>query len=73
MQYWDNAFDLKQALSIDPQLLNENACEHDEFIYSVSIALLGVVNGDRLNRWLNQLVQAKGADIFRLWILDFRF
>jgi len=66
-----NAFDLKQALSIDPQLLNENAHEHDESIYSVSIVERGIVSGDKLNRWLNQLVQAKGADIFRLkGILD---
>lgn len=65
------AFDLKQALSIDPELLNENAHEHDESIYSVSIVEPGTVNGDRLNRWLNQLVQVKGADIFRMkGILD---
>ncbi len=65
------AFDLKQALSIDPELLNEDAHEHDESIYSVAINEPGVVSGDKLNRWLYQLVQAKGTDIFRMkGILD---
>jgi G3E family GTPase len=36
------AFDLKQALSIDPELLNEDAHEHDESIYSVAINEPGV-------------------------------
>lgn len=66
-----NAFDLKQALSIDPDLLNEDAHNHDESIYSVSIVESGTVSGERLNRWLNQLVQVKGPDIFRIkGILD---
>ena len=65
------AFDLKQALNIDPELLNENAHEHDESIYSVSLVEPGTVSGDKLNRWLYQLVQEKGADIFRMkGILD---
>jgi G3E family GTPase len=65
------AFDLKQALSIDPNLLSEDAHEHDESIYSVSIVESGTVSGDKLNRWLNQLVQVKGPDIFRMkGILD---
>jgi G3E family GTPase len=65
------AFDLKQALSINPELLNESAHQHDESIYSISIVEPGIVSGDRLNRWLNQLVQNEGANIFRLkGILD---
>jgi G3E family GTPase len=65
------AFDLKQALSIDPELLNEVAHEHDESIDSVAINEPGVVSGDKLNRWLYQLVQAQGSDIFRMkGILD---
>jgi G3E family GTPase len=65
------AFDLKQALSIDPELLDDNPHEHDESVYSVSIVEPGIVSGDRLNRWLNQLVQAEGTNIFRIkGILD---
>jgi G3E family GTPase len=61
-----HAFDLKNALAIDPQFLDEDAHEHDETVSSVAIADRGVVNGDKLNRWLNQLVQAIGQDIFRM-------
>lgn len=65
------AFDLKNALSIDPEFLNEDAHEHDESVYSVAITEEGTVDSDKLNRWLYQLVQAQGPDIFRMkGILD---
>ncbi|OKH32538.1 cobalamin biosynthesis protein CobW [[Phormidium ambiguum] IAM M-71] len=65
------AFDLKQLLSIDPEFLQEDTHEHDESVYSVSIAQPGIVSGDKLNSWLNQLIQLKGTDIFRMkGILD---
>ena len=65
------SFDLKNALSIDPQFLDEDAHEHDESVYSVAITGTGTVDSDKLNRWLYQLVQAKGSDIFRMkGILD---
>ena len=60
------AFDLKNALSIDPAFLEEEAHEHDESVFSVAITELGSVDSDKLNRWLYQLVQARGADIFRM-------
>jgi G3E family GTPase len=60
------AFDLKNALAIDPQFLDEDAHEHDASVSSVAIADRGIVNGDKLNRWLNQLVQVIGQDIFRM-------
>ena len=60
------AFNLKNALAIDPEFLQEDAHEHDETVASVAIANEGIVNGDKLNRWLNQLVQAIGQDIFRM-------
>ena len=60
------AFDLKNALSIDPQFLDEDAHEHDQSVASIAIANEGIVNGDKLNRWLNQLIQAIGQDIFRM-------
>ena len=65
------AFNLQQALSIDPKLLDEDAHEHDRSIRSVAISQTGSVDSDKLNRWLYQLVQVKGADIFRMkGILD---
>ena len=60
------AFDLKNALAIDPQFLEEDAHEHDESVSSIAISHTGIVNGDKLNRWLYQLVQAIGQDIFRM-------
>lgn len=60
------AFDLKNALTIDPQFLEESAHEHDQSVATVAIANQGIVNGDKLNRWLNQLVQAIGQDLFRM-------
>lgn len=65
------AFDLKNALSVDPEFLDEDAHDHDETVSSISIQESGVVNGDQFNRWLYQLVQARGPDLFRMkGILD---
>ncbi len=65
------AFDLKNALSIDPAFLEEEAHEHDNSVFSVALTDPGTIDSDKLNRWLYQLVQAKGADIFRMkGILD---
>ncbi|MEM9486755.1 MAG: GTP-binding protein [Cyanobacteria bacterium P01_F01_bin.116] len=60
------AFDLKNALSIDPQFLDDDAHDHDQSVYSVALTESGTVDSDKLNRWLYQLIQAKGADIFRM-------
>lgn len=60
------AFDLKNALSIDPEFLSETAHDHDETVFSLSIAEPGVVNSDRFTTWLNQLVQVQGQNIFRM-------
>ncbi|PSN13535.1 cobalamin biosynthesis protein CobW [filamentous cyanobacterium CCT1] len=59
------AFDLKNALSIDPEFLDEDAHDHDETVTSVAIQAAGVVNGEQFNRWIYQLVQARGSDLFR--------
>ena len=60
------AFDLKNALSIDPELLDESAHEHDQSGYAIAIREQGSVDSDKLNRWLYQLIQARGTDIFRM-------
>jgi G3E family GTPase len=59
------AFDLKRALSIEPGLLSDDVHQHDEAIGSIAIRQPGIVSGDRFMRWLNQLLQFKGADLFR--------
>ncbi|MFE4105902.1 CobW family GTP-binding protein [Almyronema epifaneia] len=66
-----HAFDLKNALSLDPEFLAETAHEHDTSISSVAITQIGTLDSTQLNRWLYQLVQAQGRDIFRMkGILD---
>ena len=39
---------------------------HDDQVTSVGIHLEGAVDGDRLNKWVSQLLRDKGADIFRM-------
>ena len=60
------AFNLKNALSIDPAFLDEDAHDHDESVFSVAIKNTEAIDIDELNRWLYRLVQAKGPDIFRM-------
>jgi G3E family GTPase len=40
--------------------------EHDEEVSSVGIDLPGDLDEDRLNRWMGELLQTKGTDIFRM-------
>ncbi|HEY9652012.1 MAG TPA: GTP-binding protein, partial [Coleofasciculaceae cyanobacterium] len=61
-----NAFDLNRALEIDPQFLSEDAHEHDESVYSVALVESGALDGEKLQRWMSQLLQTQGPDIFRM-------
>ncbi|HEY9780306.1 MAG TPA: GTP-binding protein [Leptolyngbyaceae cyanobacterium] len=60
------AFDLKRALEIDPEFLNENAHEHDETVGSVALVESGELDLQKLNDWLSYLLQTQGTDIFRM-------
>lgn len=60
------AFDLKNALSIDSELLNENTHEHDDTVSSISIVKNGTVNSNKFTTWLNQIIQVQGRNIFRM-------
>lgn len=60
------SFDLKNALAIDPEFLDESAHEHDDSVYSVAINEAGTIDPDKVNRWLYQLVQAHGPELFRM-------
>ncbi len=60
------AFDLKRALSIDPEFLSETAHEHDETVGSVALVESGELDGQKLNDWLSRLLQTQGPDIFRM-------
>ncbi|MBF2078266.1 MAG: GTP-binding protein [Synechococcales cyanobacterium T60_A2020_003] len=60
------AFDLSRALEVDPNFLGEDAHEHDETVGSVAIAESGVLNFERLNTWMGELLRNQGPDIFRM-------
>jgi G3E family GTPase len=61
-----NAFDLNNALQIDPDFLNETAHEHDETVGSLALVESGELDGDKLNVWIGQLLRDHGPDIFRM-------
>jgi G3E family GTPase len=47
--------------------------EHDDEVSSVGIDIEGQLDGERLNKWLGNLLQTKGTDIFRMkGILDIK-
>jgi len=60
------AFDLKNVLAIDPKLLDDIPHEHDQSVRSFAIMDAGNVSGRKLTTWLNQLIQDRGRDIFRI-------
>ncbi len=60
------AFDLEQALEIEPELLGEDAHEHDESVSSFAIVESGAVDLEKLNDWLGELLQTQGVNIFRM-------
>jgi G3E family GTPase len=60
------AFDLRNALKLDPQLLADSAHEHDVNISCVSIRDSGAIDATLFTRWLNELVQSRGKDLLRI-------
>ncbi|MGF1482278.1 MAG: CobW family GTP-binding protein [Cyanophyceae cyanobacterium] len=60
------AFDLQRALEVDPDFLGEEAHEHDETVFSFAIVEPSPVDFDKLTRWIGQLLQAQGPNIFRM-------
>jgi G3E family GTPase len=60
------AFDLKNALAIEPDLLSDVEHAHDDAIASVSLRPEGDLDQTAFFGWLNRFVQAKGADILRI-------
>jgi G3E family GTPase len=60
------AFDLKNLLSIAPDLLDEHDHEHDQSIGCFAIQMPGAVDQTALGMWLNKLLQAKGRDLLRM-------
>jgi len=61
-----HAFDLSRALAVDPLLLTAADHEHDATVSAVCLRREGVVDDRRLSRWLMELGQARGNDLYRL-------
>ncbi len=61
-----NAFDLNNALQIDPEFLKETAHEHDETVKSMALVESGAVDVEKLNLWLGDLLRDHGPNIFRM-------
>ena len=61
-----HAFDLRNALKLDPQLLVDSTHEHDADISCVSIRDSGAIDASLFTRWLNELVQSRGKDLLRI-------
>jgi len=60
------AFDLDNALKIDPEFLQEEAHEHDSSVYSVAIVESQPVEMEKLNSWIGEVLRTQGVDIFRM-------
>jgi G3E family GTPase len=60
------SFDVRNALRIDPALLEDVTHEHSADITSVALSEPVALDGAALNRWLNGLVQAQGQDLLRI-------
>ena len=60
------AFDLKNVLAIEPNLLGEHEHDHDRDIACVAVRLSGGIDPVAFNRWLYALVQSKGRELIRL-------
>ncbi len=60
------AFDLNNALEIDPEFLEEEAHEHDNSVYSVAITESQSINMEKLNAWIGEVLRTQGVDIFRM-------
>ena len=59
------AFDVRNALKIDPALLEDSTHTHDAGITSVALSEPVALDGAALNRWLNRLIQEQGQDLLR--------
>ncbi|NWA02920.1 CobW family GTP-binding protein [Pseudomonas gingeri] len=61
-------FSLPNLLMIEPELLDEEAHdhEHDAAIGSCSVIATGALDPDRFSHWVNRLVQAQGPQLMRM-------
>merc|ERR1712060_204303 len=60
-------FDLARTLEMDPEFLNTDGEHmHDQSVTSLGINQMGSLDLDMIQAWVGDLLQNKGADIFRM-------
>lgn len=60
------SFDLEKTLEMDPEFLDTEAeHEHDDRVTSTSSKFEGALNVNKLERWIGEIMQSKGEDLFR--------
>ena len=61
------AFDIKRVLDFEPEFLTDLDAEHehDPTVSSCSVKFDGELDTRALNRWIGDLIEEKGADLFR--------
>lgn len=60
------AFDLNNALEVDPDFLGEEAHEHDNSVYSIAVVEDKPINVNKLQSWIGEVLRTQGVDIFRM-------
>ncbi|MGD1937082.1 MAG: CobW family GTP-binding protein [Cyanophyceae cyanobacterium] len=60
------AFDVNNALQINPELLNGVTAKHDKTVGSITLMESGALDAAKLNAWFENLMAEKGPDIFRM-------
>ncbi|MEM7064889.1 MAG: GTP-binding protein [Cyanobacteria bacterium P01_B01_bin.77] len=61
-----NAFDVNNALQINPDLIKGPAPKHDKTVGSFSLVESGELDDAKLNAWFDELMYNHGRDIFRM-------
>lgn len=62
------AFDLQRILDVEPTFLevsHAHAHEHDDAVRSVSLQSDRALNGERFDRWIDEVLQTQGINILR--------
>ena len=60
------AFDLNNALQINPDFLKGTAPKHDKTVGSITLVESGELDDTKLNAWLDKLMYNHGPNIFRM-------
>jgi len=58
-------FDLKSILELEPDFLTDTEHQHDKSISSVGLTFPGEINRYKLDRWIDEILEKKGNDLFR--------